>query len=147
MSDGGWGGSRVSEHQPSAEQRMVVAIGVLRHEVHDLTEETTKLRRLTGLAFSHLFRRLGVIINMEEQELQDLSAIVDEVGPLTDVVTANNALLDRLADMLEEAAPDPQQVLDIAASIRAQRDSISEAIVRDTPAETPPVEPPVDPNA
>lgn len=66
--------------------------------------------------------------------------LIDEIGKLSTVVESNNALLDRLADELEEHHNEPETIKALAASIREARESISAAIVRNTPSE-PPVEP------
>jgi hypothetical protein len=71
----------------------------------------------------------------------------DEAAQLTTVVASAVALFDRLADLFEGAADDPDEIRAIVATVRSQRESLAQAVAQHTPAEgeEPPVEPPVEP--
>jgi hypothetical protein len=88
---------------------------------------------------------LARFTQMETKMSQEMQAAIDDlistVEPLTDAVASNVALMDRLADLLTEHADDPMQVRTVADQLRAAKQQLAEAVMRNTPAEAPPAEP------
>lgn len=72
-------------------------------------------------------------------EIEDLVA---EVGGLTTVVSSAAELLDKLAGMIESNIGDEDALREIAENLKAQKNVLADAVVRNTPEE-PPVEPPM----
>lgn len=80
-----------------------------------------------------------------------MNMLQDEIDKLREDVRANTSatqaaatLLDQLAGRLEQAADDPDEIRAIAASVRANSQSLGDAVTRNTPAEEP-TEPPAPP--
>lgn len=75
----------------------------------------------------------------------------DEAAQLTTVVESAVALFDRITDMLDANADDPDEIRAISATIKSQRESLARAVAENTPASeepnpTPEPEPTPEPN-
>ena len=73
-----------------------------------------------------------------------LTALREEVSQQTTVIQSAVTLIGGLAAQIEAAADDPDEIHAIAATLRAQTQTLAQAVEEHTPTE-PPVEPPVDP--
>lgn len=91
-------------------------------------------------------RRLAGVIESLREEIARMSAdtqaaineLREEVTALTTSSQSAIALLDRLTDMVEEAADDPAEIRAIVADVRAQREALGAAVAANTPSEQPP---------
>jgi len=75
-----------------------------------------------------------------------LTELRDEVAALGNTVQSAITFIDGLASQLEEVQDDPEEIRSVIASLRAQRDTLAQAIAA-TPEEPNPPVPPVEPVA
>lgn len=85
-----------------------------------------------GLAL--VLAKLDALQATENQEMADLSALTAAVEAETTVAQSAVTLLVQLHDMLVAAGTDPQALADLAATIQANTDALSAAVVANTPA-------------
>ena len=71
----------------------------------------------------------------------DITELQNSVSQLTDATEASISLLEQLGQEVRDAADDPEQVRALADQITAQAASLSEAVMRNTPADTTDEEP------
>lgn len=74
-----------------------------------------------------------------------MTMLQDEIDELRKAVEANTSatqsaatMLDTLADKLEAAADDPEEIRQLAASVRSNSQALADAVTRNTPSEEPP---------
>lgn len=75
--------------------------------------------------------------------MADLTAITAEVTETGDAVDSAVLLLDRLADLVEQAGTDEVALQAIVADLRSSKEDLAAAVVRNTPADPEPTPEPV----
>lgn len=76
----------------------------------------------------------GVILNMEEQQMTDLSQITAEVQQNGDVIESAKALLGSLAQQVRDLSTDPAALQALADQLDAQSNDLASAVAANTPA-------------
>jgi outer membrane biosynthesis protein TonB len=76
--------------------------------------------------------------------MADLSELTDSVAGVDTAVDSAVALINGLADKIDELSTDPAALADLSASLRASTTELSEAVAANTPEAPPVEEPPVE---
>lgn len=99
--------------------------------------DDARLERIERL-LRHLIRELRI---QGEQHMADLSALQAEIENNTSVTGSAAALVQRLADQIEEAGGDQEALDALVDQLRNNDTSLADAVAANTPgAELPPVE-------
>lgn len=77
---------------------------------------------------TEILKLLRQSASREKKMALDLSELVTEVASISDVVASGIATIDRLADELEAAAGNPDQVAALVTQLRDQKEALAEAI-------------------
>lgn len=101
--------------------------------------EQTDLLERVAVALESLVERIGTM----QEQLDDLKAAV---AAQTDVVASAVTAFQGLADKIEQSADDPDEVRDLAATVRQNSQALAAAIPQNTqPGALPGVNPPPEP--
>ena len=111
----------------------------LSYVLHRLDRVEQKLDSIISL-----LHQIAPILSLLQSQgvsiMADLSTIQTEVAANTNAIQSAITLLTQLSDLLHAAANDPAQVRAIADQLKANSQSLADAVVANTPsAPTPPV--------
>jgi chromosome segregation ATPase len=79
-------------------------------------------------SLARIEEHLGAVSESQEEVVADLSALRDEVAANTSATNSVVQLVNGLADQLEAAKDNPEEVAALAAEIRANTDTLVSAI-------------------
>lgn len=116
-----------------------------RREQQQILDRIERLELLTGIGFYLVLTQLERLIQLEEQEMSDLTQITDEVAENTSAVESAVTLLSTLAEEIRSNASDPMALAALADQLDANNRTLADAVLANTPSAPPVEEPPVEP--
>lgn len=83
-----------------------------------------------------LVASLKLINELKEFIMSQFDGLTQEISELKTVTASNNALLDRLFAIVQENINNPAVLQEKVNELRAIRDELTAAVIRNTPAES-----------